>query len=371
MPDPDDPFFARPTERGRSGVLGHSNRQPGPEAETTTHPKVVVPETEMERLLDAAYRALPLMPEQIRDQVAELLTPQAMAIIAGVAAVWAGSHFFGVGVVVDVVFAGVAFATIGWDAIRAMRGFVRYYDLAVHARTEPDLDAAARSFAEALLAIISAVGWGKLGHWLGKGVRRVAVVEKAAVQLSRWKHFIDAIQFKVPKNQGMLWSKLGDSRAAERLARQKGLVSLEMELKKTGFFTLYNREFGKVQNEITQKIWTMVSERYVQSLEGQVTGYVHRAKHFEHIRANAEKAAKAAGKDMDQLHEFKKLINPGDPVIVHEVDEITQILLRNPKITELTLIDVKTGEAFGYRSRELLESLQRLERQPSIHSHWK
>ena len=54
-----------------------------------------------------------------------------------------------------------------------------------------------------------------------------------------------------------------------------------------------------------------------------------------------------------------------------EPDEITKILLSNPKISELTLIDVQTGEAFGHYSRELLEALQRLERQPSVHSHWK
>ena len=371
MPDPDEQLNSRLGKSRWAGTLGPSARHPGLVADTAFREKVVVPETDVERLLNAAYRALPLMPEEIREQVAELLTPQAMGIIAGVAAVWAGSHFFGVGEVVDVIFAGVAYMTVGWDAIRALRGFVRFYDLAVHARTESDLDAAAHSFAEAFLAVVNAVGWGKLGHWLGKGLRRATGIERAAAQLTRWKHFIDAIEFKIPRNQGMLWSKLGEPIEAERWARRKGLVCLEMELKKTGFFTLYEREFGKIKNDITKKIWTMVSERYVQSLEGKVTGYVHRARYFDAIDKYAREAVKAAGKDMDQLHDFKKIINPGDPVLVTEVEEISRILFRNPKITELILVDVETGEAFGYRTRELLESLQRLERRPSFHSHWK
>ena len=369
MAGPDQSSTAVLGRRERPGTLGQKAAVRAPLDPLTSRPRVTIPDTDIERLLDAAYRSLPMVPEGLREQVAGLLTPEAMAVIAGVATVWAGSHFFGVGEVVDVVLAGAAYLAVGWDAIRALRGFVRYYDLAVHAHDEKDLEAAAQAFAEALLAVANAVGWGKLGKWLGKGLRRVVVVENAAAQLARWRHFIDAIKFKVPRNRGMLWSKLGDPLNAERMARQKGLTCLELELKKNGFFTLYEREFGKTQNAITAKIWKWVSERYVQSLEGKVIGYVHRGKHFGHINKSAEKAAKAAGKDADAIYDFKKIINADDPVIVHEVKEISDILLKNPKITEVLLIDVETGEAFGYRTREVLESLQRLEKKPTYLPH--
>lgn len=318
----------------------------GMERESTT---VTVHSFDIDRLLDAAYQALPLMPEELRERVAELLTPEAMAVIAGVAAIWAGSHFFGVGFVADIVIAGATIIAIGWDAIKALKGYVKYYDTAVNACTQDDIEIAARHFADATLTLASAIGWAKLGSWLGKGGAQIGRTIRAgntAAQKARWIRYINSLKFEVPAGKGMLWSKLGDFRTAEEIARRKGLTSLEMILKKNGFYQLYSREFGKIQNDLTKEIWTLVSRRYVQSLQGEVVGYVNRAAHYEAIN-------KAAN---------PKIINSTDPVIVHEIDEISKILLGNPKITHVTLIDVKSGEAFGFRSRELLESLMKLEK---------
>lgn len=303
-----------------------------------------VPEGDVERLLEAAYRALPLVPEEIRERVAELLTPEAMAALAGIAVVWAGSHFFGVGEVLDVVLAGVTVVAVGWDAIKALRGFARYYECAVHAHSDRDMEKAARYFAEAIVTAANAIGWARLTRWLSSGPKAMGKVASAG-RLARWRGYIANLEFKVPRDKGMLWSSLGDFRAAEKLAGNKGLITLESQLKKNGFYQLYSREFGKTQNDATKEIWTLVSKKYVQSLEGTVTGYVDRATHFKKIYKATD----------------PRIINPTDPVLVHEVDEISKILMSNPKITELVLIDVKTGEAFGYRSRELLESLLRLE----------
>lgn len=336
-----------------SNALGMCVTPASPKLEASPHAiggksQVHVGETDVDRLLEAAYRALPMLPEELRERVAALLTTESMAIIAGVAAIWAGSHFFGVGAIIDVVFAGVTVLTVGWDAIKALRGYVRYYDTAIHARTDEDYNIAARHFADATLTAASAIGWAKLAGWLGKGASKAGNLvrtQSAAAQLARWKRFINALEFDVPAGQGMLWSKLGNFRTAEELARRKGLTSLEMILKKNGFYELYSREFGKAQTEVTKEIWTMVSRRYVQSLKGEVIGYVNRAAHYQHINSAAN----------------PRLINSTDPVIVHEIDEISKILLSNPKITQVTLIDTKTGEAFGFRSRELLESLLKLE----------
>jgi hypothetical protein len=322
-------------------------------------PFVRIPESDIDRLLEAAYAALPLMPEEVRNQVANMLTREAMAVIAGVAVVWAGSHFFGVGAVVDVVFAGAAYLAVGWDAFQALRGFADYYQRAVRARTPEDLQAASKLFAQAMISVINAVGWGKLGKWLGKGAGRF--LESSAVQLGRWQRFIQAIEFKIPRDRGMLWSKLGKPEEAEKLARGKGLTCLELELKKTGFFQLYAKDFGDVQNGVTKAIWKMVSERYVQSLEGEVTGYVHRAKYFAHLNEEAARVAKASGRGTQELHAIKQNINPGDPVLVSEVAELSKMLLSNPRITHVRLVDIETGEDFGYRTREVLESLRRLE----------
>lgn len=319
--------------------------QPGVVDPISKRKSLDVPEGDIERLLEAAYRALPLMPEEIRERVAELLTPEAMATLAAVATVWAGSHFLGVGVVLDVVLAGVTVVAVGWDAIKALRGFARYYDCAVNARSNEDMQAAARHFADAMITAASAIGWARLGRWLASGPK-VMIRVASAGRLARWRGYIANLKFHVPRDKGMLWSSLGDFRSAEKLGNSKGLVTLESQLKKNGFYELYSREFGKVQDDVTKEIWTLVSKKYVNSLEGTVTGYVDRATHFKKIYKAAD----------------PRLINPTDPVLVHEVDEISKILMSNPKITELVLIDIKSGEAFGYRSRELLESLLRLEK---------
>jgi hypothetical protein len=325
-----------------------------------------IPQSDTDRLLDAAYRALPLLPEEIRQQVAQMLTPEAMAAVGAIAAVFIGSQFLGFGEVLDVVAAGAAELMVGLDGIKSLMGFARYYELAIHAQNDGDIDAAAKSFADAVLSAVAAVGWGRLGKWMGSGARQTAALASAetaeAAKLARWKNYIDALEFKVPRDQGMLWSKLDQEIELPKIGNREGLVWLEKVLKKNGFFEIYERDFGSTKNAVTKEIWKMVSRKYVQSLEGEVKGFVHRAEYYKHINENAERLAKAAGMtDEMDIHAFRKAINPNDPVLVTEVDEIRKILLSNPRITVLTLIDEKTGEAFGYLTREVLESLQRLE----------
>lgn len=344
---------------------------PGPKGGSmVARQRITVPTSHVDRLLMAAWRALPLMPEDIRTQVASLLTRQAMLVIAGVAVVWAGSHFFGVGEAFDIVAGGLTWAFVGWDAIQGLKGYVKYYNRAIHASGIADIDQAAKYFAEATLSTISAIGWGRFAKWMGKGARGVGraagAAEAAEAQLARWRNFIEAIKFDVPRDQGMLWSSVGGARPAERLAKGKRLVTLEMALRKTGFQELMHNEFGTYANmsestrELTNKIWKLVSLHYVRSLEGKVTAYVHGATHYGKIE-NAAKARIIGEPVSVSLHDVRKMVNPADPVIVSEVAEIKAMLLSNPKITSVELIDVRTGDLIGGSTPEIQAALQRLE----------
>ncbi len=356
-----------PTDRSDGTLTRGISPLPGP-LQDAARSKLLVPQSETDRLLAAAYRALPMLPENIRERVASMLTPEAMGVLAAVGIVWAGSHFFGVGEVFDVLLAGATVLTVGWDAIKALKGFAQFYQKAVHAKSDKELTEAATYFADAILTLGGAIGWTRVAKLLGSGSKGAKVISEAgaarrlAETARRWRLFIEGIQFKVPRDQGMLWSKLGDANAARAMAKKMHLTCLEDQLQKNGFFTLYDREFGRSQTELTRKIWRWVSERYVQSLEGKVTAYVHRARHYQAITEKASAAAKAAGEDASATRKYLKIINEDDPVIVHEIGTLSETLLKNRKITEVLVIDVETGEAFGYRSRELLESLQRLER---------
>jgi hypothetical protein len=60
-----------------------------------------------DKIGEAMRRSLPHLPEGARALVESMLSPGSLALIAGTIAVWAGSHFFGVGEVVDVILLGV------------------------------------------------------------------------------------------------------------------------------------------------------------------------------------------------------------------------------------------------------------------------
>lgn len=67
-----------------------------------------------EKLAEAIRRSLPLLPAEARNQLLALLEPSSIAIISATLLIWAGSHFFGVGEIVDVLLLGVGFSLLGW-----------------------------------------------------------------------------------------------------------------------------------------------------------------------------------------------------------------------------------------------------------------
>ncbi len=90
-----------------------------------------------------------------------MLTPQSLAIVTGTLVVWAGSHFFGVGEIVDVILLVVGFALLGVAVFGAAEELYRFATVAVNARTDADLDRAARHFARAVnilgISVVSAL----------------------------------------------------------------------------------------------------------------------------------------------------------------------------------------------------------------------
>ena len=99
----------------------------------------------------AILRSRRYLPESIARQLDAFLTPGNLALMAGTLAVWAGSHFFGVGEVVDVALLLVGAFTIGWSITGVVRDLVAFGTGVVAARTDQDLDGAARLFASAVV----------------------------------------------------------------------------------------------------------------------------------------------------------------------------------------------------------------------------
>ena len=82
-----------------------------------------------EQRLEASFkRTLPKLGPEIRDQLAAMITPQSLGIIASVLVAWIVSHAFGVGEAIDIVIAGVGALAIGLAVFSALD---HLYDFAV------------------------------------------------------------------------------------------------------------------------------------------------------------------------------------------------------------------------------------------------
>ena len=102
------------------------------------------------RLEKAFTRCLPKLGPEARTQLAALITPEAIAIIAGVLIAWIVSHAFAVGEIIDIIILTVGVVSIG---LAVFTGLDHLYDFAIgtyQARTEQDLDAAADHLAKAI-----------------------------------------------------------------------------------------------------------------------------------------------------------------------------------------------------------------------------
>jgi len=124
-----------------------------------------------DKIGEALRRSLPLLPADARAEVEKLLEPATLAILAGTIAIWAGSHFFGVGEIVDVILLVVGAAFLGMAAWDAARELMAFGTTAVNARTSPDLDRAAGHFARAVSIIGINTVMAILFHRSAKAVR--------------------------------------------------------------------------------------------------------------------------------------------------------------------------------------------------------
>jgi hypothetical protein len=113
--------------------------------------RVVSAMSNAEKLGEAMRRALPLLPADVAAQVEALLTPESLAIMAGVTVVWGVSHFFGVGEVADAILLVVGAAVLGATAVDVARDLMGFVQNALGAKSEADLDKAAAHFAQAVI----------------------------------------------------------------------------------------------------------------------------------------------------------------------------------------------------------------------------
>lgn len=109
-----------------------------------------LPASAGDRMIEALRRAIPMLPEDMRDDVAGLVSPANIAVTAGVFGAWAASHAVGVGELADAGLLALGILTLGSMAFDVAGSIGQFVAKSVNARTGADLDAAAAHIAAAI-----------------------------------------------------------------------------------------------------------------------------------------------------------------------------------------------------------------------------
>lgn len=140
-------------------------------------------------------RAIPKLPRELREKVESMLTPQALATLAAIAAIWGGSHLVGIGEVVDVVLIGWGAWTFGSEIGRVARDLCHFATVAATARNDEDIDRAADLFAAAIATIgvdgLTVILAHKAFKSAGEGGTSGGAAEEQAAQPVRANDFYD------------------------------------------------------------------------------------------------------------------------------------------------------------------------------------
>jgi hypothetical protein len=103
-----------------------------------------------DKIGETMRRSLPHIPADARAIINSLLRPETLAIIAGTLVVWAGSHAFGIGEIVDIILLGIGIVALGFAVFEGADALYDFVTGALIARSDADLEKAGRHFARAV-----------------------------------------------------------------------------------------------------------------------------------------------------------------------------------------------------------------------------
>lgn len=140
-----------------------------------------------DRFIIVLKRTANYLPGDAREEFLQLISQTNLVIMAATLAVWAASHYFGVGFVVDLILFVAGLVFLGLQVFQAANDFVTALKLTKTARSQADLDAAARHMAR-FVAVVGVAGFTAIvfkgAKRAGKYVRTTAAGELLAARLS-------------------------------------------------------------------------------------------------------------------------------------------------------------------------------------------
>lgn len=93
------------------------------------------------------------LPVDIGNYLLTMLTPHVLATMSGVLIVWGSAHFFGVGEIADVILLCAGWVAIGGVALNAGKLLYTFAIKTINAKTEDELEDAARDLSEAIMLV--------------------------------------------------------------------------------------------------------------------------------------------------------------------------------------------------------------------------
>lgn len=175
-----------------------------------------------DRFAEVMRRALPKLPAEMREEFAALLEPEALAIIVGVLAVWAASHYFGVGFVVDLILIVGGVFLLGWQLWEAGKDLVAFVQITRDARTEADLEMASHHLAN----FVAVVGVAAFIALIAKGIAKRTKLPTKRPPKTKWWEVLDESADLIPG--ASIPNKM-------RIRVGKRVWNIECDALKTGF----------------------------------------------------------------------------------------------------------------------------------------
>ena len=106
--------------------------------------------SQQEKVQGAIERSYKHLDDHIVQMLKAMLTPEAIGIAVGVLAIWAASHFVGIGEIIDVILLVIGGIAVGFSVFQAAEHLYYFADLSLNARTETDLEKAGVHFSKAI-----------------------------------------------------------------------------------------------------------------------------------------------------------------------------------------------------------------------------
>jgi hypothetical protein len=125
------------------------------------------------KLLEAARRAGPLLPEDMREEFAGLFSPEALATTAAALGVLIAAQAVGVGEVADAALLLIGLKVLGLQALEVGKDLADYATVAARARSDADLQQAAGHLARAVAVLGVTAVFALLMKKAGKAFKRL------------------------------------------------------------------------------------------------------------------------------------------------------------------------------------------------------